>query len=165
MLWTWDRDAGSLEAGGKLFTCTNRVRNEIDPSAVRKLHDSAEVRYSIVNGLQGPPYMPRKFPRGMWTVTGFIFIDDYHSDFWPIKITTDAHQLVHIWALDAKGGYDYPLPDVVDDSGYHFHWDRWSRATLGCGRVGDNDDSQIRELLKVYQRAAAKGEAVKVVVG
>lgn len=165
MLWTWNRDGGLLDAGGRWFKCTNRVRNEIDPDAVRRLHDPAEVRYAIVNGQKGPPYMPRKFPRGMWTVTGIETIADYHSDFWPIKIRTDAHQLVHTWALDAAGGYDYPLPDVVDDSGYHFHWDRWSRATLGCGRVGTDNDSQIRALADVYYRAVALGEKVQIVVG
>lgn len=165
MLWTWDRNAGKLEAGGKLFTCTNRVRNEIDPSAVRRLHDPAEVRYAIVNGQKGPPYMPRKFPRGMWNIIGIELIADYHSDFWPIKIRTNAHQMVHTWALDVKGGYDHPLPDVVDDGGYHFHWDRWSRSTLGCGRVGIDDDSQIRDLAKVYQQAIANGEKVQVIVG
>ena len=142
----WDRDKAILTVGEAEFLVTNRVRNEIDPVAVRRLHDPSEVRRAVVNGQWGPPYMPRKFPKGTWRVLEVVDIADPTSDFWPIKIKTDAHQPVQVWALDAAGGYDHPIDKWVDDSGYHLHWCKGSISTLGCGRVGKDDDSQIQYL-------------------
>lgn len=158
MILTWDRDASDLEIGGEHFTVTNRVRNEIDPGAVRRLHDPSEVRRAIVNGQWGPPYMPRKFPKGQWRV---LAVEDTHDpEFAPIKIRTDAHQLVQIWELDDKGGYDHPIDRLVDDSGYHLHWSAISKSTLGCGRVGLDDDTQVRALAHIIRGAMALHEAV-----
>lgn len=151
MVLVWRRDDNILTVGGKQFMVTNRVRNEIDPDAVRKLHDPNEVRKSVVKGQWGPAYMPRKFPRGTWNI---LEIEETHvPDFAPIKIKTDAHQLVHAWALDNKGGYDHELPDLIDDSGYHLHWCQGSRSTLGCGRVGLDTDEQVRELAQIIKGA------------
>lgn len=158
MILTWDRDACDLEVGGEHFTVTNRVRNEIDPYAVRSLHNPLEVRRSIVDGQWGPPYMPRKFPKGQWRI---LAVEDTHDpEFAPIKIKTDAHQLVQIWELDDKGGYDHGAGVYVDDSGYHLHWSAISASTLGCGRVGTNDDIQVRALAHIIRGAMALHEVV-----
>ena len=164
MILTWDRDASDLEVGGEHFIVTNRVRNEIDPGAVRRLHDPSEVRRCIVNGQWGPPYMPRKFPKGECRVTDIEIITDRSSDFWPVKIKTNAHQLVQIWELDANGGYDHPIDKLIDDSGYHLHWCEKSISTLGCGRVGTNDDTQVRALAHIIRGAMALHEVVHLKV-
>jgi len=104
--------------------------------------------------------MPRKFPRGLWRI---VAIEDANvPDFAPIKIRTNAHQLVHAWALDAAGGYDHELPDLVDDWGYHLHWCAGSRSTLGCGRVGLDTDEQVRALAAIIRPALARGESVEL---
>lgn len=154
----WDRDAGVATVGDRRFDITNRVRNEIDPTAVRRLHDPTEVRRAIVNGEWADPYMPRKFPKGEWWIIGVEDTDV--PDFAPIKIRTNAHQLVRAWALDANGGYDHPIDKLIDDSGYHLHWSALSRSTLGCGRVGRNDDSQIRDLAALVRAAFSLKETV-----
>lgn len=159
----WTRDAGKLKVdAGPSFVVTNRVRNEIDPAAVRRLHDKTEVRRSIVNGQWGPPYMPRKFPLGEWEIIGIEYTSS--PDFAPIKIKTNAHQLVHAWALDANGGYDHELPDTIDDSGYHLHWCEGSSATLGCGRVGTNTDEQVKALAAILAPELAAGRHPKLMV-
>lgn len=162
MTLVWLRDDNLLIVGSKRFTVTNRVRNEIDPDAVRNLHDPAEVRKAVVNGQWGPPYMPRKFPKGIWNVTEIE--ETTVPDFAPLKIKTNAHQLVHAWALDAKGGYDHELPDLIDDSGYYLHWCQGSRSTLGCGRVGINNDEQVRELAEIIRGAWLLKEDVQLKV-
>jgi hypothetical protein len=162
MILTWHRDDNILIVGNRTFTVTNRVRNEIDPDAVRKLHDPSEVRKSVINGQWGPAYMPRKFPLGTWNI---LEIEETSvPDFAPIKIKTDAHQKVHAWALDANGGYDHELPDLIDDSGYHLHWCQGSRATLGCGRVGTDSDEQVRELAQIIKGAWLLKDTVQLQV-
>lgn len=158
----WVRDEDRLETGGIVFTVTNKVRNEIDPSHVRRLHDSSEVRRAVVNGQWGDPYMPRKFPKGTWQI---IAVEDTDNpEFAPVKIRTNAHQIVETWILDSAGGYDRPSGEFVNDSGYHLHWSSGSRTTLGCGRVGTDSPKHVLKLAKMIRAAMAAGETVTLEV-
>lgn len=158
----WIRDENRLETGGIVFTVTNNVRNEIDPLNVRRLHDPAEVRRAIVNGQWSDPYMPRKFPKGTWKITGVEETTD--DEFAPVKIKTNAHQMVETWLLDSAGGYDKPSGQYVDDSGYHLHWSSGSRTTLGCGRVGTDSPKQVLKLAKMIRAAKTSGDTVTLEV-
>lgn len=171
MKLTWNRDENTLETGGIVFTVTNNVRNEIDPHNVRRLHEPAEVRRAVVNGSWGDPYMPRKFPKGTWQITAVE--DTSEADFAPVKIRTNAHQMVETWLLDpvvekvvdgkkikTGGGYNKPSGKMVNDSGYHLHWCAGSRTTLGCGRVGTDSPKQVQKLAKMIRTAMAAGETV-----
>jgi hypothetical protein len=154
----WNRDKNDLYCGGIHFLVTNKVRNEIDPLHVRKLHDPNEVVYAIENGQYTNPYMPRKFPKGTWQITEIE--ETTQPDFAPIKIKTNAHQMVEVWLLDDKKGYDKPSGKFVNDSGYHLHWSQNSSTTLGCGRVGSDTDKQVRKLAGLIKQAFEKGEMV-----
>jgi len=158
----WNRDENRLETGGIVFTVTNMVRNEIDPSHVRRLHDPSEVRRAVVNGQWGDPYMPRKFPKGTWQITAVE--DTKDPEFAPVKIKTNAHQMVETWILDSAGGYARPSGKIVSDSGYHLHWSAESRTTLGCGRVGTDSPKQALKLAKMIRAAMAAGESVTLEV-
>lgn len=152
----WNRDANLLVADGKNFYVTNVVRNELNKW--RKLHTPSEVVKAVVNGTWGPPYMPRQFPFGTWKI---LAVEETSSpEFAPIKIRTDAHQIVHVWALDKNGGYDHETGVTVNDSGYHLHWSKGSHTTLGCGRVGKEDDSTVRELAAIIKTALNKKEEI-----
>jgi hypothetical protein len=155
----YKRDENDLEANSQHFTVTNEVRNEIDPNPInrRRLHDFSEVVKSVVNGQWGKPYMPRKFPKGTWTITAIVPTTE--AVFAPVKIETDAHQMVETWALDANGGYDHADGGHVEDSGYYLHWSEGSRTTHGCGRVGTDTDIQIRALANVVNA----GDTLEVV--
>ncbi len=158
----WIRDENRLETGGIVFTVTNNVRNEIDPLNVRRLHDPAEVRRAVVNGQWADPYMPRKFPKGTWKITAVEDTED--PEFAPVKIRTNAHQMVMTWLLDVAGGYSKPSGKQVNDSGYHLHWSRNSRTTLGCGRVGTDSPKQVLKLAKMIRSAMSGGETVTLEV-
>jgi hypothetical protein len=156
---TYRRDENDIEVNEKHFFTTNEVRNEIDPNPInrRRLHDPSEIVKSVVNGSWGPAYMPRKFPKGIWTITAIVPTTE--SVFSPIKIETDAHQTVETWALDANGGYDHADGGHVEDSGYYLHWSQGSRTTHGCGRVGTDTDEQIRALASVV----SVGDQIEVI--
>ena len=153
---TWHRDLGTLYAAGEKFHVDCDVRNELNGR--RKLHDKKEVVHAVVNGRWGPPYMPRKFPKGIWSITGIN--DTTAPEFAPIKITTNARQELSVWALDASGGYDHETPVRVIDSGYHLHWSANSKTTLGCGRVGTDTDAEVRNLAFILRMALKNGESI-----
>jgi hypothetical protein len=103
-------------------------------------------------------YMPRPFPKGRWRVTGVEWTNA--RDFAPVKIKTDAHQTVSVWALDAKGGYDHETRQTVEDSAYHLHFCGWSKTTLGYGRVGTDSDAEACLLARIVEEALRPGEEV-----
>lgn len=156
MIIRWERDHNILTVGGQTFRVTNEVRNELNGR--RTLHVKSEVVRAVVDGQWGPPYMPRQFPIGTWRVIDII--DTNAEEFAPIKITTDAHQLVDVWALDAGGGYDHKTGEHVDDSGYHLHWSAGSRTTLGCGRVGGDTDEEIRRMASLLRGIKQLGSEI-----
>jgi hypothetical protein len=154
----WNRDKNDLYCNGIHFFVTNKVRNEIDPLHIRKLHDPKEVVLAIENGVFTKPYMPRKFPKGTWQITELE--NTIVTEFAPIKIKTNAHQMVETWELDEKKGYDKPSGKFVNDSGYHLHWSKNSITTLGCGRVGTDTDKQVKKLAGLIKQAMDKGEMI-----
>ena len=112
MKLVWKRDQEDLEVNGVHFKVWCHVRNEIDPKYIRRLHEPREVVYAIVNGVQTKLlYMPRKFPKGLWEITTVEFVPkiEEQKDFWPIKLRTNASQMVDVWELDKLGGYDKPI--------------------------------------------------------
>jgi len=155
----WHRDQYDLEVAGVHFYVTSIVRNEIAPVYVRRLHEPKEVVRTVTSDRKkGLPYMPRKFPLGDWTITaverngrhGMSFDE---AEYGPVRIRTNAHQTVTVWALDDAGGYDHALDEMVEDYGYLLHWAPFSRTTLGCGRVGKEDAGQIEQLAKIIEGA------------
>lgn len=138
MIATWKRDENDLMLGGVVFRVTNEVRNEIDPKNVRRLHDAKEVVRTVNQDRSpGGAYMPRKFPRGKWQITAVEWWTPGAWDkdvYGTVRIRTDAHQLVDIWALDVNGGYAEKAGRVLQDYGYLLHYSP-SRTTLGCGRI------------------------------
>lgn len=160
MTLLWSRDKGILAVNGLQFNATSIVRNELNDR--RKLHDPKEVVRSIVNGKYDKPYMPRPFPFGTFNVTGIEIVEDKTSDFWPIKIKTNASQLVTTWALDKDGGYDHATDQKVVDSGYHLHFGFNSSTTLGCGRVGLSSPSEILKLAGLIWDELKKGVTLVV---
>jgi len=140
---TYIRDKNTLLYKAHRFSVTNNVRNEIDPVYRRRLHDKTEIRYTInKDRTKGKPYMPRKFPKGNWKILavewwkelyGVINFD--RNEYGIVRVRTDAHQPVELWALDKDGGYDHGTGELVEDYGYLFHFAPASKTTLGCGRV------------------------------
>ena len=143
----YERDKNKLIIEDVVFTVTNNVRNEIDPVYIRKLHDPKEVRYTVKSDRsKGVPYMPRKFPKGNWKIIGvehYAVINGKENfdknEYGTVRIRTDAHQSVTVWALDKTGGYDRATIATTEDYGYLFHFAPTSMTTLGCGRMVSQD--------------------------
>ena len=140
----------------KTFYCDSCVRNEINEE--RELHDPDEVIYTFpLNRYdKSLPYMPRSFPLGSWKITGFEYTDqDYLK---PLKILTNATQLVPIWKLDKNGGYNFAAGNVQFDFCYWLHY--WEgRTTTGCGRFDkiyelENFLEIIKPYLNVFKTVA-----------
>jgi hypothetical protein len=159
MTMRWDLERRKLSAFGVTFDAASDVRNELNER--RPLGDPKQVVRAIVDGQYGPPYMPRPFPRGLWNITGIEISDE--KDFWPIKILTDARQLVHVWSLDKNGGYLQRSDRTVWDTAYHLHFSKWSITTLGCGRVGKDSPSQIFTLAGLLYDELKHGVKLEVV--
>lgn len=155
----YDRDKSVLSFGEIIFNVTNIVRNEINPYAVRRLHDPLEVRYTVTAGREkGDPYMPRQFPLGSWEITGveWYAVSGFDkSEYGLVRIRTNAHQKVQTWTLDKKGGYDKPTGFYVEDYGYLFHFAPNSNTTLGCGRVATQE--QANKFAQLCQDALHDG--------
>lgn len=130
----------------RTYYCDSVVRNEINDE--RELHNPDEVIYTFPKSRydKSLPYMPRPFPKGTWKITGYEYTAQKYLE--PIKIFTNATQLVPIWLLDDQGGYSVSAGDVQFDFGYWFHF--WSgRTTTGCGRLDEIID--IENLLAVIK--------------
>lgn len=144
----WRRDAGILTAGGQTYQLTSVVRNELNGS--RPLGDPRQViRSTLRDRAVGPPIMPRPFPRGTCRIIGVEMVAEEKSDFYPLKILTDATQILPIWELDAAGGYLRATPRQVIDYGYWLHAIPWSRTTHGCGKIGGNDRTAYGDALRL----------------
>jgi len=154
----WARDKGVMTCGPEIIMCTSVVRNELNSR--RKLHDPRDVVRAIVDDKYSGPYMPRPFPLGMWHIFGYDMTHDVN--YAPIKFFTNAHQLVELWDLDDRGGYDKPSGETVDDTSYWLHFARDSKTTLGCGRLGSAYEARV--LQKIVDSAKARGELIELEV-
>jgi hypothetical protein len=153
----WETGKGVARFCGKEFYIACDVRNELNGK--RRLHDKKEVVNVITaSGKYGQPYMPRRFPRGLWEITAVE--ETAQPVFAPLKIKTNAHQSVDTWLLDSSGGYDRKSGGVADDYGYYLHWCKGSNTTLGCGRVGFDTPYQITFLAELIRAAWNEGETV-----
>lgn len=146
-----------LDDTGVLFTCkmTNNVRNELNH---RRVTGKAKevVRTVLADNQPGRPYMPRPFPSGNWHVVavevnqgnpmdkspGFTARQFSTQEFGDVRITTDSHQTVETWSLDASQGYAKKDGQTQEDYGYHFHFAPNSKTTLGCGRFESQIDAE-----------------------
>jgi hypothetical protein len=131
--WVWQRDKGILTVDGTDYECLSNVRNELNGR--RRLHDPKEVVRMIPTA---HPYMPRPFPLGRWSILGVIRRhpgDPRYNVLGPVFIRTDACQVLPVWALDERGGYDHETDELVMDTAYGLHASPDSLTTWGCGRL------------------------------
>lgn len=152
LLLRYYHDLNELEGGTKSYIATCDVRNEING---RRKPNQIVKTYPITSSLGRLPYMPRRFPTGLWRVKPPIWTDDI--DYAPVKIPTDAMRRVLLW--DVKSGkYTIPNGQHQDDAFYHLHFARDSKTTLGCIRLHSAEDAEdIAKLVEWYQ---GKGQEV-----
>jgi hypothetical protein len=104
------------------------------------------------------PYQPKRFPPGHWKITEIEWQTD-GSIYWPVKIRTDAHQLLDYWRLDEDGQYAERTGKQFDGWGYLLHHARikqqdgslaFSRTTLGCLNVlGPSDVLWLARMIEI----------------
>ena len=136
MIIKYSHTVGILGVLDKTMEASCHVRNEINGE--RKLSEPHDVVYAITgNRYESVPYMPRKFPTGIWQV--FMPQERQSKYLAPYFIPTNAKQLVRVWELDGRGGYDEATDERVMDHGYGLHYST-SRTTLGCIRIHTKDD-------------------------
>jgi hypothetical protein len=153
---TADLSKGTLLANGAVFPITNKVRSYKEGTRL-----SSEVALSLPDRL---PYDPRTFPKGLWNVTGLHWQKEKRFDlgtYGPVKIITDASQMVNVWKLDENGDYLDETVQQVKDSGYLLHYSG-SNTTLGCIRLNSAEDAIL--IASFIQRVFDRGEAVQLEV-
>jgi len=146
---TWHRNSGVLEAFSKELQLRCLVRNEVNPAPYVR-HEN-EVVYSELAGkkgvnIQGPPYMPREFPIGIWNIVGLLNKEDEYEA--PIFISTDAKQELPVWEVLQKDKLYYvrATDQTIIDTGYGLH-NSTSSTTLGCGRIIERDINHHENLM------------------
>jgi len=120
-----------------------------------------EVVLSIPDNL---PYDPQPFPKGLWNITGLEWQKEKGFDYYtygPVKIRTDAWQLVKVWKLDNDKDYFKETDKLIKDYGYFLHYSK-SSTTLGCIRIATPENAEI--IAKMIQRAFDNGEKVELEV-
>jgi hypothetical protein len=153
---TADRPKGILLFDGARFNISNKVRSM--KAGTRK-------SYEVVRSIPDKkPYDPRPFPEGLWHIAGVEWQKDRGFDKWtygPVKIRTDAWQLVNVWELDADGDYLRETSKTVQDYGYLLH-NSVSVTTLGCIRIATPYEAEL--LGKVIEKALLRKEPVEIEV-
>jgi hypothetical protein len=126
---------GRLIMPGKSYPISNRIR---------ALRDGAREAHDIVRSIpDNLPYDPQPFPKGLWRITGLDWQREKGFDprtYGPVKIRTDAWQLVNVWQLDAEGDYFRETDQRVKDICYWLHYSAFS-STLGCIRLESPEDA------------------------
>ena len=130
-----------LVGGDKTFEISCNVRNY--GNGLRLAH---EVVFTVPDGR---PYMPVRFPEGVWRFTGVLWQAgaggerrfDYGT-YGPCKLLTNAFQWVPVWDLDGDGDYLKETDERVQDFGYWFHYSS-SGTTLGCVRFCRDGDAVV----------------------
>jgi hypothetical protein len=132
---------------------------------VRSIRDGTRASGDIVKSLpDGLPYDPLPFPKGLWSVTGVVWQRDKQFDvatYGPVKITTDAWQMVNVWELDEEGDYLRETPRMVKDTCYWLHASV-SRTTLGCIRLASPEDAV--EIATTIEAVLGQGKAISLEV-
>jgi hypothetical protein len=130
-----DLTAGRLIFPETVFPVSNRIRTVRDGT-----REAPEVVRSIPDNL---PYDPRPFPKGLWHITGLDWQKEKGFDprtYGPVKIRTDAWQLVNVWELDGDGDYLRETERRVKDTCYWLHYSVFN-TTLGCIRLASPEDA------------------------
>jgi hypothetical protein len=139
-----------------VFSITNNVRSY--KTGGRKSHE-------VVRTIPGNyPYNPQHFPLGNWKITSVEWQDVYKFDFatyGPVKIRTDAWQMVKVWELDKDGDYLEETKIEVKDEGYLLHYSN-SKTTLGCIRL--YSPSEARIIANIIEGALKSGEKIDLQV-
>jgi hypothetical protein len=132
---TADLSAGKLVLPGAEYAISNRVRT---------LRDGTRKSYEVVRTIPGGyPYDPRPFPKGLWRITAVEWQREKGFDrrtYGPVKIRTNAHCPVNVWALDGEGDYLAETGRTDRDTGYLLHYSD-SGTTLGCIRLDSPEDA------------------------
>ncbi len=121
----------TLKINGKTFFISCVVRNELN--GWRK---KDQVIKSVPDR---KPVYPRHFPVGSWRITGVEYTDD--PVFAPVKIKTNAYQLLSVWELTKKGNYKRRSNEVTKSTCYWLHHSAGSSTTLGCIRLNSPADA------------------------
>jgi len=145
-----------LLVDGATFPISNKVRSLRDGT-----RSSHEVVFSMPDNL---PYDPQPFPKGLWNITGLEWQKEKgfdYSTYGPVKIRTDAYQLIKVWQLDNEMDYLKQTDISVIDRGYSLHYSK-SGTTWGCIRIASPENAEI--IAKMIQRAFDRGEKVELEV-
>jgi hypothetical protein len=143
---TWSRDKNQAE-----ITVDGKLQEFCITCEVRTLANGKRRVTEVVTSIPaGKPYDVQKFPKGLWTITGIepVTASKAQVTYGPVKIRTDAHQKVKVWALDQDGDYDHETSEETDDTGYLLHFSQ-SSTTWGCGRIGTA--AQARKLASILK--------------
>jgi hypothetical protein len=151
-----DLSAGKLVLPDRTYVISNGIR-----TLRAGTRESCEVVRTIPDNC---PYDPQHFPRGLWSVTGVSWQRDKNFDpntYGPVKIMTDAWQMVEVWELDEEGDYLRGTSRMVRDTCYWLHASVFN-TTLGCIRLaGPLDAVEIAgAIVAVFER----GDVVKLEV-
>lgn len=143
MIIRFDPESETLEWGDlNIIAATNIVRNE--DNRWRKKDQVVRTM-----GKQSVPYMPRKFPTGIWEVYRPQPRTDRYKA--PYYIPTNATRRVFVWEVD-KNGYVRETEQVVVDEEYGMHHSKDSTTTLGCISIVKENECLmlVEELNKVF---------------
>lgn len=125
-----------VPSGTRTVEAFSEVRNELNG----KRPDPARLP-DVETGLKrdrskGPVVMPRPFPVGTWKILGVEdVVPGTPGARWmqPVKVITDAHQLVDIWSTrNDTGQYHENTGEKFDDWCYWIHFANGSHHTDGC---------------------------------
>jgi hypothetical protein len=149
-LWSPELPTGFYSIGNNLRTIRHGTRQS----------------YEVVRTIPGNfPYDPQPFPKGSWSITGVEWQKDFKFDintYGPVKIKTDAWQMVNVWELDEEGDYLRQTDVRVKDTCYWLHYSV-SNTTLGCIRFASPEDAIV--VAERVVLALGRGEAVSLEVG
>jgi hypothetical protein len=128
---------------------------------VRTRRDGTRMADEVVRSIPSAnPYDPRPFPPGLWRVAGVVWQKAARFDYatyGPVKILTNAWQMVNVWKLDQYGDYLRETDELVRDEGYWLHYSE-SRTTLGCLRLDSPQDAV--SAAQAVEEALRRGEVV-----
>jgi hypothetical protein len=143
---------GNLIIGASVFSVSNQLRT---------VRDGTRPAYDVVRTIpDNLPYDPQPFPKGLWKITGIEWQKERGfnpNTYGPVKIQTDAWQMVNVWDLDAEGDYKRETGQRVRDACYWLHYSA-SRTTLGCIRLGSEADAV--DIAKIIGRALGQEEVL-----
>ena len=151
-----DIGAGVLRINGAIYPITNKVRS---------LRDGTRASYEVIRSIpDNQPYDPRSFPKGLWNITGVEWQREKGFDrntYGPVKIRTDAWQMVNVWRLDENGDYCDETERRTKDTGYLLHYST-SGTTLGCIRLASPQDAET--IARIIQRLFDQSDSVQLEV-